>query len=66
MPSCTRWILPALILLGTGLSAAEYPTFDTAIAWRSDMKQAAAEAKSTDRLMFVMHLSGNLARSAFT
>jgi len=66
MPGSTQWILASLVLLSGTLSAADYPTFDTAIAWRNDLKQAAGEAKSTDKLLFVMHLSGNLAKSAFT
>ena len=66
MPGPTRWILSALFLLSPALYAAEYPTFNTSIEWRNDMKQATAEATSTNRLLFVMHLSGNLARSAFT
>lgn len=66
MPGRTHWLLPALLLLASRSIAADYPTFDTCLAWRNDMQQAAAEAKSTNRLLFVMHLSGNLAKSEFT
>lgn len=66
MPGPTRWFFASILLLNSTLSSADYPTFDTAIAWRSDLKQAAAEAKAENKLLFVMHLSGNLAKSAFT
>ena len=66
MPGRIHWLLPALILIASQSFGADYPTFDTCLAWRSDMQQAAAEAKATNRLLFVMHLSGNLAKSEFT
>lgn len=63
LPHCT---LAALLLAAQPLTAADYPTFDTALSWQNDMQAAADEARSTGRLLFVMHLSGNLAKSAFT
>lgn len=67
MPSISRWmVIASFLLLNGSLSAAEHPTFDTAMSWRSRLKQAAVEARSTDKLLFVMHLSGNLAKTAFT
>jgi hypothetical protein len=66
MPGPTRWFFASILLLSSTLSAADHPTFDTAIAWRNDLKQAASEAQAEDKLLFVMHLSGNLAKSAFT
>lgn len=66
MPSLTRWFFTSILLLSGTLSAADYPTFDTALAWRNDLQQAAVEAKAENKLLFVMHLSGNLAKSAFT
>ena len=66
MPRHSCWILAGLLLINGELSAFECPTFDTAIAWRNDLTQAAVEAKSEDRILLVMHLSGNLAKTAFT
>ena len=56
MPGLSRWSFAALLLTVQPLTAADYPTFDTALAWRSDMQQAAGEARSSKRLLFVMHL----------
>ena len=66
MPGQTRWILASLLLLSGTLPAAEHPTFNTALKWQSDLKAASAEARAEGKLLFVMHLSGNLAKSAFT
>ncbi|MDA0282227.1 MAG: hypothetical protein O3B13_14980 [Planctomycetota bacterium] len=66
MSGLTRWFFASIFLLSGTLSAADYPTFDTALAWRNDLQQAAVEAKAENKLLFVMHLSGNLAKSAFT
>lgn len=66
MPGPTRWLLSALLLLACRSYAADYPTFNTCLSWRSDMQEAATEAQSTGRLLFVMHLSGNLAKNEFT
>jgi hypothetical protein len=66
MPDSIRWVLASIILLNSAVSAAEFPTSDTAVAWRSDLDAAASEAQAENKLLFVMHLSGNLAKSAFT
>ncbi|MFT5328421.1 MAG: hypothetical protein ACI8P0_006334 [Planctomycetaceae bacterium] len=66
MPGLTRWLLASILISSGTLSAADYPTFDTALEWRSDLGESAAEAKEENKLLFVMHLSGNLAKAAFT
>ena len=67
MPGLTRcWLLASILISSGTLFAAEHPTFNTTLEWRNDLIASAAEAKSENKLLFVMHLSGNLAKSAFT
>jgi hypothetical protein len=40
--------------------------YGTTIAWTDDFKQACEQAKKLGKLVFVMHVSGNFAREAFT
>jgi hypothetical protein len=41
-------------------------TYGTAVQWVADPERAAAQALRESKLLFVFHLSGNLAKKEFT
>ena len=61
----------ALLLIPSASVSAAEPvapddTYHTCIAWSDLPKQAAAEAEVYDKLLLVLHLSGNFTKIDFT
>ena len=62
-PATTTAAEPAAQTFGDEASC---ETLGTAIRWHRDLDQAARLAKRQSKLLFVLHLSGNFTKSAFT
>ena len=67
----TGWHAPATIPAAEPAAPtigdeASCQTLGTAIRWHRDLDQAVRLAKRESKLLFVLHLSGNFTKSAFT
>ena len=69
-----RKVIGALLLLSLAAAAQDAPTcatcgqrtYGTAIQWTGSPSEAAAKARAEEKLVFVLHVSGNFEDPAFT
>ncbi len=62
-------IAACLVVLGVELQASakgECESFGTQVSWNRDLQAAAVQAEREDKLLLVLHLSGNFAKNEFT
>jgi hypothetical protein len=68
-----NWLCLAVLALGASTARADEAcgkcgkeTFGTSIAWEGSPSDAARKAKEQEKLVFILHVSGNFEDPAFT